>query len=99
MGLAELTREHIRMPAWMQATFIFCLVAGVIVVWELVEFSSDQLFGTNSQGNDLFDTMLDLLYGAIGGFVMAVLLALHLGGKRRVRLLGGLIEKYVKLNH
>lgn len=67
-----------RVASWVQALSLFCSVATVIVLWEVIEFSSDQLFGTHSQGGDLFDTMTDLIYGLVGGSVMAYAFFRHL---------------------
>lgn len=97
VGLAELSREHVRMPAWMQATFIFGLVASIVLLWEVAEFASDELFGTFSQGADLFDTMMDLIYGVSSGLIVALALVFHLK-KRRIRLFDALIKTYAKLN-
>lgn len=97
VGLAELSREHIRMPAWMQAVFIFGLVAIFVLLWEVAEFTSDELFGTFSQGKDLFDTMMDLIYGLASGLIVSLALAFHLT-KRHLKLFDALIKSYAKLN-
>lgn len=88
--------KSVSIPRWLQSLFVFAIVSAVIVLWELVEFGSDQLFSTTSQGS-LFDTMIDLLYGALGGAIISVLLVLHLGG-RRIRVLDRLVDSYKRLN-
>ena len=88
--------KNVNIPRWLQSLFVFAIVSAVIVLWELVEFGSDRLFGTTSQGT-LFDTMIDLLYGALGGAIISVLLVLHLGG-RRMQALDRLVNSYKRLN-
>ncbi|MDQ0217742.1 hypothetical protein ELQ35_13275 [Peribacillus cavernae] len=51
-------------------TFSFAVFGGVI--WEIYEFSSDQLFGMTLQGGGNKDTMTDLIADAIGGLLIAV---------------------------
>jgi hypothetical protein len=69
----------------------------VAVVWEIVEFSSDRLFGTFTQRNDLFDTMTDLIYGTTSALLVAILLYLALRNRPNMRL-GRVIERYRNLN-
>lgn len=88
--------KKVNIPRWLQSLFVFFVVAAVIMAWELVEFTSDQLFGTTSQGT-LFDTMMDLVYGALGGAIISILLVLHLGG-RNFRALDALVQSYKRLN-
>lgn len=49
--------------------------------WEIFEFTSDHLFGTNAQNNSLLDTMGDIICGTIGGTIMGILMYLPLRGK------------------
>ena len=60
-------------PIWLRCLLIICINMTVAVLWEIVEFASDQLFGTTSQDQSLFDTMTDLIYGALGGIVLAII--------------------------
>lgn len=41
-------------------------------VWEIMEFSSDVLFGSNTQLGSLQDTMEDMVFGAIGALLFGV---------------------------
>ncbi|WP_075982698.1 hypothetical protein [Bacillus massilinigeriensis] len=50
-------------------TFSFATFGGVI--WEVYEFSSDQLFGMTLQGGGNRDTMIDLIADSSGGLVIA----------------------------
>lgn len=67
-------RTKLAVSSWLIAVCVFCLGATMAVVWEVVEFSSDRLFGTFTQRNDLFDTMTDLIYGTTSALIIAVLL-------------------------
>ncbi|MEF9951589.1 MAG: hypothetical protein RR840_09270 [Clostridium sp.] len=40
-------------------------------VWEIYEFTTDFLFGLQSQGGSLLDTMIDIINGSIGGIVLS----------------------------
>lgn len=51
-------------------TLSFSALGGVI--WEIYEFSSDQLFGMTLQGGGNTDTMIDLIADTIGGLIIAV---------------------------
>lgn len=75
-------RSNLRLPVWFEALFMVCIIASISVLWEIAEFISDQLFGTFSQGNDLTDTMMDLIHGSSGGVIMSVLWVVHAKTKR-----------------
>jgi uncharacterized membrane protein YjdF len=51
-------------------------------VWEIYEFTTDHLFGLNSQNGSLVDTMTDIICGTIGAIVTAVYLARKAKNKR-----------------
>jgi hypothetical protein len=51
-------------------TFSFATLGGVL--WEIYEFSSDQLFGMTLQGGGNKDTMTDLIADIVGGLFIAV---------------------------
>ncbi len=55
------------------AFFAFIFAIGMGAIWEIFEFSMDQLFGLNMQENDLSDTMWDLIVDAIGAGVISIL--------------------------
>jgi hypothetical protein len=99
LWLGELARRNKRylIPVWFEALFVFCMSVMIITVWEIIEFSSDQLFGTFSQGADLFDTMIDLVYGSVGSLVMALLWVVHKFG-HHVILLSRIISRFALLN-
>jgi len=72
LWLAYLELKSVKLPRWLQGYLVLGTVAFAAVLWELAEFASDQLFGTSSQGGDLVDTMLDLLYDTSGAVIVAV---------------------------
>jgi hypothetical protein len=72
--ISVIDRKQLSVSSWLTATCVFCLGATIAVIWEVVEFSSDQLFGTFTQRNDLFDTMTDLMFGTVSALLVAVLL-------------------------
>ncbi len=48
--------------------FVISLVALTVVIWEFLEFSSDQIFNTRAQV-DLIDTMQDMFLGLTGSII------------------------------
>ncbi len=57
-------------------------------VWEIYEFTIDSIFGFNCQLGSLYDTMTDIISGALGAFVGAVLLTAYIiktVGKRYIK--------------
>lgn len=53
--------------------FVISFSIGCAGIWEIYEFSTDLLFGFNSQNNSLRDTMLDIINGTLGS-IAAVLI-------------------------
>lgn len=98
LSLLVRNAHSVRLPTWLQALFTVAIVVLVAVLWEIVEFVCDELFGTVLQANDLFDTMTDLIYGLGGGMVVAALLLLHLHDKRSMGL-GVVIAHFQRFNH
>lgn len=90
-------RAKLQLSAWLYAMSVFCVSATVAVIWEVVEFCSDQVFGTFMQRNDQFDTMTDLIYGTGGAFVIAALLYCYLTKKYNFGL-GRIVAIYRQLN-
>ena len=63
----------------------FTLAAGV--VWEIYEFTCDQVFGTDLQHGNI-DTMVDLIVDLIGALIVAGATAIALAREGRVRFIG-----------
>jgi hypothetical protein len=51
-------------------SFSFSIMTGVL--WEVFEFSMDQLFGLNMQKSGLVDTMWDLIVVCLGAFIVSL---------------------------
>lgn len=89
--------KRLFMPVWFSALWVFCLTVSIAVLWEIIEFGSDELFGTFSQGADLFDTMMDITYGAVSGCIMATVWACYAVG-RRIFMVSRIISHFTVLN-
>lgn len=50
-------------------TFIFAMAIGGL--WEIAEFTTDHVLGTNAQMGSLTDTMGDLIFDGVGGILVA----------------------------
>ncbi|MGH7021395.1 MAG: hypothetical protein ACREEY_16065 [Brevundimonas sp.] len=53
------------------AFFAFCFAVMIGAVWEIWEFTLDQLFGLNTQKSGLVDTMWDLIVDTAGAIIGA----------------------------
>ena len=79
------------------AIFSFCFAIAIGVVWEIFEFSMDQIFGLEMQNSGLVDTMWDLIVDFIGALIASI------GGyfyvkKREIFLFGKSVRKFEKEN-
>jgi RNAse (barnase) inhibitor barstar len=54
------------------SVFTFCFAVSIGVIWEIFEFSMDQIFGMNMQKSGLIDTMWDLIVDSIGGLIASI---------------------------
>lgn len=52
--------------------FIISVTIASAGIWEMIEFTGDQLFGLNAQLGSLQDTMEDIICGTIGGVLYAI---------------------------
>ncbi len=66
-------------------TFLFIIIFTLALggLWEIGEFTLDQLFGTMHQPG-LTDTMYDLIFDLLGGIFVAVLTSLNFEKMRKV---------------
>lgn len=64
--------------------FIFVISFSIALagVWEIWEFTTDQLFGFNSQNASLIDTMIDIICGTIGGIISLVPVIFYIRNKK-----------------
>jgi len=54
------------------AIFAFSFAVSIGALWEIFEFTIDQLFGFNMQGGDLIDTMKDMVVNAVGALIVSI---------------------------
>ena len=75
--LVYVLNEHEDLEMHMKPGFVslfaFMFALGMGTIWEIVEFSLDQLLGMNTQGSGLKDTMSDLIVDGIGALTIALL--------------------------
>ena len=64
--------ESIFLPRPFPALFIIMCTMAFGVLWEFMEFANDQLAGTMLQYS-LDDTMVDMMFDAFGGFIVAAM--------------------------
>ncbi len=85
MGLALLPTAGAapRTGIWVLAVLAFGFSMMVGAMWELMEFTLDQTFGTNTQDSGLIDTMTDIVANLVGAVFGAV--ASHLAVTRGTR--------------
>lgn len=69
--------ESIYLPRPFLAFFIVMFTMAFGVLWEFMEFANDQFAGTHLQYS-LDDTMVDMMFDAFGGFVVAIMGAYYL---------------------
>lgn len=82
------TNTHLKLSPFFVALFSFCFALAIALLWEILEFASDSLFGTNmqryippagtpkryaTQGYGLVDTMGDVIVSTLSAFVVCVL--------------------------
>lgn len=78
--LIFLRRGKIEAKAYVLCFFAFCFALAIGLLWEVVEFASDQLLGTNMQNTQtgVVDTMKDLCMDTLGALMGAALGYLYL---------------------
>jgi len=72
--------------------FSFSFAIAIGTMWEILEFSLDQLFGFNMQKSGLLDTMTDLIIDAVGA-VFASSVAFVYFKTKKTLIFDGLIKK------
>jgi len=80
------------------AFFAFFFAMGMGAVWEIFEFTMDQVFGMNMQKSGLQDTMGDLIVDGIGAFVISILGWGYLRTKARDSFLEQWIDSFIEKN-
>ncbi len=79
------------------ACYAFFFAVAMAGMWEIFEFSSDKIFGTNAQLGSLDDTMWDIIAGTTGGFAGSLLGYLYMRGKN-IKIFKQLVEYMTKEN-
>lgn len=69
-------RSQLRLPLGMEALLIISVKALVALLWEMAEFAFDEVFDANTQDHN-FDTMTDMIFGMVPGFLVAAALVLY----------------------
>jgi hypothetical protein len=83
-------------PIWI-VVFSFCFGVAIGAVWEIFEFSMDQILGFNMQKNGLSDTMWDLIVDVLGSFLVSFVGYFYIKGKK-IPLFTRLLNKFSKEN-
>ncbi|MCK4635591.1 MAG: hypothetical protein KAT32_01910 [Candidatus Moranbacteria bacterium] len=79
------------------AIFSFAFAMAIGVVWEIFEFTADQLFNLNMQKSGLTDTMWDLIVNALGALFASFVGFLYLKGEDKFSF-SVLIDRFIKNN-
>lgn len=78
--------------------FVIAVTIASAGIWEMIEFTGDQVFGLNAQLGSLQDTMEDIICGTIGGTIYAVYIGVMMKMKHRCSIdtlleANGVVEK------
>lgn len=75
LGLAA-ARRGLAMPHGLEALTVVALHSLVALLWEVAEFTADQVLGAHTQKGNT-DTMTDLIVGTLGALLVALALYAH----------------------
>jgi hypothetical protein len=101
--LNENPRVELQMKPGFIALFAFFFSISIGTVWEIFEFSADQLFGFNMQkemfGDEsgLTDTMWDMIINAVGAAMISLFGWWYLSGEKDF-FIQSLIKKFIQKN-
>ena len=90
--------ERIQAHPYVLALLSFFFAIAIGAIWEIFEFSMDQIFGFNMQKNGLHDTMWDLIVDAIGGAIASAAGYFYITRGWKKGLVSGLITEWVSKN-
>ncbi|MCX4190170.1 hypothetical protein [Methylophaga sp. OBS3] len=100
----ESERINLNMRPGFVAFFAFLFALGAGTLWEIFEFATDSLLGTNMQkpmlGDDsgLTDTMWDLIVDAIGALIISVLGYGYIKTTNESSFLERMIQRFIRSN-
>lgn len=83
-------------PPWALGILSFCAAMTVGVLWEVLEYAMDQVFGLNMQKSGLHDTMGDLVVNTVGAALAGLIGAAWLHGRGLG--LAGAFEAFITAN-
>jgi len=89
------SRHEFDARPWAIAIFSFSFAIAIGVMWEIFEFSIDQIFGFNMQKSGLLDTMWDLIVDALGAILASAIGFIYLKTKKTV-MFDGIIRNFVR---
>ncbi len=90
-------KNKIGSSAFILSLFSFMFALGIGALWEIFEFSADQILGLNMQKSGLIDTMWDLIVDAIGALVTSTIGFLYLKGEKNP-IFARLVKKFIMVN-
>jgi hypothetical protein len=84
--------RHVNLNPFFAVLFAVSFSMAIAVIWEIFEYTMDQLFGTNMQKTGLDDTMHDLIVATIGAMIVGIMGFLYLK-KGSNNIIGRMLEK------
>lgn len=87
-------KKKIDMSPLLIAVFAFCFGVALGAIWEIFEFSMDQLIGTTMQKSGLVDTMWDLIVDSLGALVITIIGYFYVKDNRAF-LINRIVQKFV----
>jgi len=90
-------KNKINASPFLVSIFAFCFALAIGAIWEIFEFSADQILGTSMQKSGLIDTMWDLIIDAGGALITSIMGYLYLKGTK-TPLFTRMVSKYIKEN-
>lgn len=94
----NLSRQALTAKPFVLSLFAFAFALMIGALWEIFEFSGDQLFGLDMQKDGLMDTMTDLIIDAIGALAAAIIGYFYLTPATPATPLDPVIDKVVEEN-
>lgn len=91
------SRKIIEQPL-LVAVLAFSFAQAIGVLWEIFEFTGDQLLGTDMQKSGLIDTMWDLIVNVVGAFIAALIGYFYVHPKADNTPLESVLDQVVKEN-
>lgn len=86
------SQKEIYARPWGLAIFSFSFAIAIGAIWEIFEFSVDQVLGFNMQKSGLVDTMWDLIVDTLGAILASVIGYIYLKTKKTL-IFDGIIKQ------